>query len=123
MKSIAVLGASANRRKFGNKCVRAYLQAGYQVFPVNPHEGEVEGLTAYPTLAALPAPVERISVYLPPPLTYTLLPDIARTGAREVWFNPGAADARVLDEARRQGIVYRAGCSIVDIGLSPAQFP
>jgi uncharacterized protein len=123
VKAIAVVGASANRRKFGNKCVRAYLHAGWQVFPVNPHEREVEGLPAYPDLAALPAPVERISVYLPPPLTSALLPEIARAGASEVWFNPGAADARVLDEARRQGIAYRAGCSIVDIGLSPGQFP
>ena len=123
MKTIAVLGASANRRKFGNKCVRAYLQAGYHVFPVNPHESEVEGLPSFPTLDAVPAKLDRISVYLPPPLTQELLADIARKGAGEVWFNPGAADARVLDEARRLGIAYRAGCSIVDVGLSPTQFP
>jgi predicted CoA-binding protein len=123
MKTIAVLGASANRRKFGNKCVRAYLHAGYQVFPVNPHESEVEGLPSFPTLAAVPAELDRISVYLPPPLTLELLADIARKGAGEVWFNPGAADSRVLDEARRLGVHYRAGCSIVDVGLSPAQFP
>jgi predicted CoA-binding protein len=123
VKTIAVLGASANRRKFGNKCVRAYLHAGWQVFPVNPHESEVEGLPTFPTLDAVPGEVERISVYLPPQLTWELLPDLARKGAREVWFNPGAADARVLDEARRRGIPYRTACSIVDIGVSPAQFP
>jgi predicted CoA-binding protein len=123
MKTIAVLGASNQRGKFGNKCVRAYLRAGWQVFPVNPHAGEIEGLTSYPTLDQVPAELERISVYLPPPLTLELLPDLARKRAHEVWFNPGAADSRVLDEARRQGIPYRAGCSIVDIGLSPSQFP
>ena len=123
MKTIAVLGASNQRGKFGNKCVRAYLHAGYEVYPVNPHEREVEGLPVFPTLDQVPADLDRISVYLPPALTYELLADIARKGAREVWFNPGSADARVLEEARRRGIPYRAGCSIVDVGLSPSQFP
>ena len=80
-------------------------------------------LTAYPALAALPHPVERISVYLPPSVALGLLPEIARAGAREVWFNPGAADAAVLAEAKRLGIAAIDGCSIVDLGLSPSDFP
>jgi uncharacterized protein len=125
VKTIAVLGASANRSKFGNKCVRAYKEAGYKVFPVNLNvrETEVEGLPVYHTLDAIPDELERISVYLPPPLTLEMLSDIARKGAREVWFNPGSADQKVLEEARRRGIPARPGCSIVDIGMSPAQFP
>ena len=123
MKTIAVLGASRLRNKFGNKCVRAYRAAGYEVFPVNPAEREVEGFTAYRSLADIPAELERISVYLPPPLTLKMLPDIAAKGAQQVWFNPGSADARVLEEARRLGIAARPGCSIVDIGYSPTQFP
>ncbi len=123
MKTIAVLGASSNRGKFGNKCVRAYLAGGYRVFPVNPGEDQVEGLAVYARLADIPVPLDRISVYLPPPLTFELLPEIAEKGANEVWFNPGSADGRVLEEARRRGITARPGCSIVDIGMSPSQFP
>ena len=123
MKTIAVVGASGDRRKFGNKCVRAYLHAGYRVFPVNPNEGEIEGLATYGRLTDVPEELERISVYLPPATTFAVLPDIAEKGAREVWFNPGAADARVLEEARRREIPVRNGCSIVDLGLSPAMFP
>jgi uncharacterized protein len=123
MKTIAVVGASGERRKFGNKCVRAYLRAGWRVFPVNPHEKEVEGLAACARVQEVPAELDRISVYLPPPVTLSVLADIAEKGAREVWFNPGSADARVLEEARRRGIPVRSGCSIVDIGLSPAMFP
>ena len=122
MKTIAVIGASSDRRKYGNKCVRAYLHAGYQVFPVNPHEKEVEGLAAYPRVQDVPGELDRISVYLPPPVTLELLPEIAEARAGEVWFNPGSADPRVLEEARRLGIAARPGCSIVDIGMSPAQF-
>ena len=123
MKTIAVLGASQNRGKFGNKCVRAYREAGWQVFPVNLGSAEpVEGLATVRRLEDLSAALDRISVYLPPPVTLELLPEIARAAAGEVWFNPGSADARVLEEARRLGIAARPGCSIVDIGMSPAQF-
>jgi predicted CoA-binding protein len=124
MKTIAVLGASKDRSKFGNKCVRAYKAAGYQVFPVNlAGLDEVEGFPAFRNLDEIPEDLERISVYLPPPLTLELLPDIQRKGAQEVWFNPGSADQKVLEEARRLGIPARPGCSIVDVGFSPAQFP
>jgi hypothetical protein len=132
MKTIAVVGASASRHKFGNKCVRAYRDAGYQVYPVNPSERVIEGLPVFRTLADVPAPLERISVYLPPPLTLSLLPAIARAvtagsagsaAGTEVWFNPGSADNAVLTEARRLGIAARPGCSIVDIGRRPGEYP
>jgi hypothetical protein len=125
-KTIAVVGASANRQKYGNKCVRAYREAGYQVYPVNPTEREIEGLPVFRALAEVPAPLDRISVYLPPALTRALLPEIARAAlpaGTEVWFNPGAADGEVMAEARRLGIAARPGCSIVDIGRLPTEFP
>jgi predicted CoA-binding protein len=124
MKTVAILGASSDRSKFGNKSVRAHQKAGYRVFPVNPKETEIEGLTAYPNLAALPEPVERISVYLPPPIAPKILPEIAATGAREVWFNPGAADDALLEKAAELGVPAIDGCSIVGPGaLAGLQFP
>ncbi len=123
MKSIAVLGASSHHEKFGNKCVRAYLSAGWQVFPVHPTEMEIEGLPVYRRLADVPGDLERISVYLPPARTLEILGEIAARGAAQVWLNPGSADTRVFEEARRRGIPAVPGCSIIDIGLSPARFP
>ena len=65
--TVAILGASADRAKFGNKSVRAHLKAGYEVYPVNPSGGEIEGLPAYRTLADVPIEnLDRISVYLRP---------------------------------------------------------
>lgn len=123
MKTIAVLGASKDRSKFGNKCVRAYLAAGWQVYPVNLGSTEpIEGLPTVRTLAEVPSPLDRISVYLPPPVTLELLPAIEEVEVGEVWFNPGSADANVLNDARQRGIPARPGCSIVDVGMSPAQF-
>lgn len=127
--AIAVLGASSERRKFGNKCVRAYAEAGWRVYPIHPREPAIEGLTAYPDLATAAAAAfagggfDRLSVYLPPPITRELLPAIAAAGAGEVWFNPGAADAAVILEASRRSIPVRQGCSIVDLGVYPSRYP
>lgn len=122
-KTVAILGASTERVKFGNKSVRAHLAAGWRVYPVNPKETEVEGEKAYPSLAEVPRPLDRVSVYLPPPVTLKMLPALADSGAAEVYFNPGSADATVLAEARRLGIPALDACSIVALGLSPSMFP
>lgn len=123
MKRVAVLGASTDHRKFGNKSVRAHRQAGWEVVPVSLSGDEVEGLATYRKLADVPGELDRVTVYLPPPVTLALLPEIAAKGAAEVWFNPGAADREVVERARELGIPAVEGCSIVDLGLSPSRFP
>ena len=121
--SIAVVGASADHHKFGNKCVRAYQQAGYQVLPINLHADEIEGLPVFRSIRDLPSIPGRISIYLPPHKTRALIPELVSCTGAEVWFNPGSADPQTLEQARATGIDVRDGCSIVDIGLSPALFP
>ena len=120
-RSVAVIGASQNRGKFGNKCVRAYDHAGWTVFPVNPHAAEIEGHRAYPLLAALPEPPDRISIYLPPPVTRELLDRLPHR--TEIFFNPGSANPDILNEASQLGLQVHDACAIVAIGLSPSQFP
>lgn len=122
-KTIAVVGASSRRSKYGNKCVRAYQHVGWDVYPVNPNEAEVEGLATFASVNDVPVPLDRISVYLPPPRSLKLIPDLAEKGAGEVWFNPGAADREVLEAAKEAGINVVSGCSIVDVGVSPGMFP
>jgi len=120
MKTVAVLGASADRSKFGNKAVRAYLQRGYTVYPVNPRETEIEGIPAHRALADVPVRPNLISVYLPPPVLLKVLPEIAAKGCDELWLNPGTESPEVLAEAERLGLNVVQACSIVSIGLSPA---
>jgi predicted CoA-binding protein len=119
--TVAILGASRDRRKFGNKSVRAHLQQGYRVFPVNPHATEIEGLPAYPDLGSVPVErLDRISVYLPPEVALELLPAIQARGAKEVWFNPGSDSDEVVARAEALGLDIVRACSIVDVGVSPA---
>ncbi len=122
--TVAILGASADRSKFGNKSLRAHRQAGYEVYPVNPKGGSIEGLSVYRSLAEVPAEhLNRISVYLPPAVGLEMLEAIAASGCDEVWFNPGSESPEILAKARALGLRAIAACSIVDLGLSPSQFP
>lgn len=119
MKTVAVIGASNDRGKFSNKAVRAYVQRGYRVFPVNPRETLIEGLPAFATVRDVPGKLDLISVYLPPPVLLKILPDIAAKGCDELWLNPGTESAEVLAEAERLGLNIVQACSIVALGLSP----
>ena len=119
MKTIAIVGASNDRAKFGNKAVRAFLQQGYEVFPVNPKEAVIEGLTAFKSILELPVRPQMVSVYLPPSVLLKVLPDIAALGCDELWLNPGADSDEVVAEAERLGLNVIQACSIVAVGVSP----
>lgn len=120
-KYVAVLGASPDRRKFGNKAVRAYARSGWRVYPIHPVEEEIEGFEAFPSIRHIPGPVDRVTVYLPPELGIELLEDIRKVNAPEVWLNPGAESEAVLAKAKTLKLKVVQGCSILDIGVSPAE--
>ena len=121
MKTVAVIGASADRMKYGNKAVRAYKQQGYQVFPVNPKATELEGLPVFRSISTVPVRPNLVSVYLPPGVLLKVLPEIAAKGCDELWLNPGTESPEVLAEAERLGLNVVQACSIVGVGLSPSQ--
>jgi predicted CoA-binding protein len=118
--TIAVVGASADRRKFGNKAVRAYAHKGYLVYPIHPREGEIEGHQVYRTVGEIPAlQLDRISIYLPPAVALRALDDLTSKPVRQVWLNPGTDSPEVIARARELGLPVVVGCSIVDIGVDP----
>jgi predicted CoA-binding protein len=119
MKTVAIIGASNDRNKFGNKAVRAFKAQGYTVYPVNPHETSVEGLTAYKSVLDLPVRPEMVSVYVQPRVLLNLLPEIAAKGCDELWLNPGTESDANLAEAERLGLTVIQACSIVGVGMSP----
>jgi predicted CoA-binding protein len=119
---VAVVGASRSRHKFGNKAVRAFAAAGDTVIPIHPHAAEIEGQRAYRSVVDVPGPIDMATVYLPPDVALTVLPDIKRKGVGEVWLNPGADDDVVVDEARRLGLNAIVACSITGAGQKPSEF-
>ena len=121
MKTVAVIGASSNRDKWGNKAVRAFLQQGYTVWPVNPNEPEVEGLKTFASIRDVPERPHQVTVYIPPQRLVKILPDIAARGCDELYLNPGTESGEVLAECERLGLNTIQACSIIAVGVAPGQ--
>ena len=120
---VAIVGASGDRAKYGNKSVRAHQKSGYEVFPIHPTLAEVEGLAAYPSVSDVPGGrLDRVSMYVPPTVGMTLIAEIAAKGCDEFWLNPGSQSPELIEKARAAGLEPIVSCSIVDLGVSPRDF-
>jgi predicted CoA-binding protein len=122
MKTVAVVGASNDRSKFGNKALRAFQAQGYTVVPINTHEREVEGIRSYASVLDVPNALDMATVYVQPDVACRLLDEFERKQIPEIWINPGAESDELIREARRRKLNVIVACSIVGIGLSPSQF-
>ena len=121
-KTVAVIGASSNRDKFGNKALRAFERRGYNVIPINPNEPEVEGHKTYASVLDVPIPIDMATVYVPVRPGVSVMEQLAQKGVAEVWLNPGADDERVVARAKELGLKVVQACSIIAIGESPARY-
>ncbi|HET9262788.1 MAG TPA: CoA-binding protein [Vicinamibacterales bacterium] len=121
-KRVAIIGASSNRGKYGNKALRAFERQGYTVIPINPHETEIEGYRAYPSVLDVPGEIDMATVYVQPDAGVRVMEDIAKKHIPEVWLNPGADSPAVLARARELGLQPIQACSIMGIGESPGRF-
>ncbi len=121
-KVVAIIGASNDRRKFGNKALRAFRHQGYRVIPVNPNEKMVEGIPAVPSVLDIEGPVDMATVYVQPDVGVGVMEQVAAKRIAEVWLNPGADDPDVVQKARSLGVEPILACSIIGIGESPSDY-
>lgn len=122
-KMVAVIGASPDRNKYGNKSVRAHAAMGWTVYPINPTADVIEGWTVYRSIREIPvAAVERVTMYVLPQIGISLLDDIASKRPSEVWLNPGTESEALIQRAEELGLPVIQACSIVDLGTTPAEF-
>ena len=103
-KTIAVVGLSRKpwRASYG---VSEYMQsAGYRIIPVNPHEGEVLGETAYRTLDEVPEPIDMVNVFRRSEAVAEIVDAAIRIGAKSVWMQEGVEDEEAGARARAAGL-------------------
>ena len=121
-KTVAVIGASADRYKFGNKALRAFRNQGYTVIPINPNASTVEGEPAFASVLDYPGTIDEATVYVPPQIGLKVMDELARKGIKKVWLNPGADDRAVSARAKALGLDAISRCSILAIGESPGSY-
>lgn len=113
--TVAIIGASADRAKFGNRSVLAHAACGYEVYPVNPRGGEIEGLAVSESISEVPVgPLDRVSLYVPPVVGLGLLGAIAAKGCGELWLNPGTESPELVEKATELGLNPIVACSLID---------
>jgi len=115
-KSIAVIGASSDQRRFGGRPIQYLIEAGFEgpIYPVNPGRAEIQGLPAFPDVAAVPGPVDCAIIAVSAEATLEALAACADKGARAAvifgagFSEIGAAGRGLQDEvlalARARGL-------------------
>lgn len=116
----AVVGASRDRAKYGNKVLRVYQQNDRAVYPINPAGGEIEGAEAFADLASLPETAHGVSIITPPRITEQVVAQAIELGIKHLWMQPGAESQAAVDAAEKAGINVIAGdaCILVVLGYS-----
>lgn len=110
----ALVGASADRSKYGNRILLDLHVAGYTIYPVNPRVPEIEGLRAYPTLADLPELPQVVDIVVPPKVTEEIVRQCAELGLSRVWMQPGAESEEALAFCHDNDIqVVHHACAMV----------
>ena len=120
--SFAVVGASQDRAKYGNKVLRCYAQHGLPVVGVHPKLQAVEGMPCHASLTAIPGAPRAVSIVAPPAAAVGIVRDAIAAGCRHLWFQPGAEDAAAVAAARAAGLSVIEGgpCVLVALGFRDA---
>jgi hypothetical protein len=118
-RSVAIVGASRDRSKFGNKAVRAYRQIGDRVYPIHPKENEIEGLPVFPSVRAVPDRIDRVALYVSAAIGLSLLEEIAERLPVELYLSPGSESPELIRRARELGLEPIERCPIREIGIDP----
>lgn len=118
-QAFAVIGASNDRTKYGNKVLRVYMQRNKKVYPVNPHEKKIEGLDCYSEINELPNDVKSISIITPPHITEKIVSQSYDHGITNIWMQPGAESQAAISFCEKHNLNVIAGgpCILVHLGF------
>lgn len=113
----AVVGASINKEKFGNKVLCCYIKHNKPVIPVNPIESTIEGLTCVKNVSDLPDTVKSISVVTPPAVTEKVVDEAIKKGIKNIWMQPGAHSELAIAKCKEHDInvIANGPCILVEL--------
>ncbi len=112
----AVVGASRDKNKYGNKVFHELKDNGYKVYPVNPNAKNIDGFKCYPNLKSLPEKPDVISIVVPPEVTEIVVKEAHKLKINKIWMQPGSESEKALDFCKKNNIkVLHGVCVIVSL--------
>ncbi len=113
VKTVAVVGASGNKEKWGYKVFKELLEHGFEVYPVNPNREEIDGHRCYPSVKDLPKKPDLIVTVVKPEVTEKIAKDVVESGVKKVWMQPGSESKKAIEELQKHGVKVVYGMCIV----------
>ena len=103
-KRFAIVGATDNKKKYGNEILHNLKKRGYEVYPVNPRLDEIEGMKCYHHLSEIPVKVDVVDFVVPPPATEEILKECRQLGLGRIWLQPGAESEAAISFCRKNNM-------------------
>ena len=103
-RHVAMVGLSSNPFRPSHFAAVYLISAGYDVFPVNPRETEVLGRKSYPTLSAVPGPIEVVDIFREPAAVPQIVEEAIAIGAKVIWMQLGVIHEEAAERARSAGL-------------------
>jgi len=103
-RRIAMVGLSSNPFRPSHFAAIYLLSEGYDVVPVNPRESSVLGRPSYPSLTAIPGPVEVVDIFRESAAVPAIVDEAIAIGAKVVWMQLGVIHQEAAERARRAGL-------------------
>ena len=103
-RRIAVVGSSPNPARDSHAITKYLIDAGYDVIPVNPGQEEILGRKCYPTLSAVPGPVDIVDIFRSPEHVPPIVEEAIAAKAKSVWMQLGVGNAAAAKRAAEAGL-------------------
>lgn len=106
VKTIAMVGASADKTKFSYGVLRVLHETGYDMIPVNPNPAvtEIRGIPVVGSLRDIDRPVDMVEVFRPKEELYGIAEQAIEIGAKVLWGQIGVYDDRAAKLAEDAGL-------------------
>jgi len=106
VKTIAIVGASANHQRDSYKVMESLIKHGYQIFPINPNEqgNFILGQLCYSDLSSVPKKVDMVDVFRAKDAVIGVTREAIQIGAKVLWTQLGIINEEALELGKDAGL-------------------
>lgn len=108
-KSVALIGVSRDKQSYSRVLLKAFVDKGFEVFPVNPNETEVDGLKCYQSITQLPDSIDAAYIIKRKDLAVDLAREVANKGIKKIWIHVSCDEPNIKELCKEFGVTVIAG--------------